>query len=170
MALTGWILPILIGLVASVLLFAILYNDPYIKSKFSDLGALIQLETSRPVYYGMGWMSNNTFASNQLPAPIVQGEITTFNSPLYSGNPITFPVYNYFPKTPLNPTITKSNTNSSTNSNAKSNTNTDDLAFVNPGTAYDAHKAYYWALSGGYPMYIVPSSDMNKVRGVEDKI
>ena len=168
MAYTGWILPILIGIVASVLLLTILYNDPYIKSKFSDLGALIQLETSRPVYYGMAWVPNNANAPNQLQAP-VEGNITTFNSPLYYGNPVSFPIYNYFPQTPLNPTIPTKN-----NSNIPTIPTTNDLAFTNPNTAYDAHKAYYWALSGGYPypypMYILPTTDMDKVRGVEDKI
>lgn len=170
MAYTGWILPILIGIVASLLLLAILYNDPYIKSKFSDLGALIQLETSRPVYYGMGWVPNNALASNQLPTPVSpNGNITTFNSPLYYGNPVSFPIYNYFPQTPLNPT-----TPTKTNSNTPTIPKTNNLAFANPNTAYDAHKAYYWALSGGYPypypMYILPATDMDKVRGVEDKI
>jgi hypothetical protein len=171
MALTGWILPTLIGFVAAILLFSILYNDPYIKSKFSDLGALIQLETSRPVYYGLGWVPNNDFSSKQLPPPITQGNITTFNSPLYTGNPVSFPIYNYFPQTPLNPTnknVAVKNTN--TNKVVENNS----FAFTNPNTAYNAHKAYYWALSGGYPypypMYVLPATDMDKVHGVEDKI
>jgi hypothetical protein len=176
MALASWILPILIGFVASVLLFAILYNDPYIKSKFSDLGALIQLETSRPVYYGVGWVPDN--ANNQLPPPVAQGNITTFQSPLYDGNPVSFPIYNYFPQTPLNPkpTSTSSTTSSTSTTPTKPTTkaSTEDAAFANPNTAFDAHKAYYWALSGGYPypypMYVLPATDMDKVRGVEDKI
>lgn len=172
MALTGLILPTLIGFVAVVLLFSILYNDPYIKSKFSDLGALIQLETSRPVYYGMGWVPNNDYASKQLQPPITQGNITTFNSPLYTGNPVSFPIYNYFPQTPLNPTPTNKNVsvkNTNTNTNNKVAGN-NGFAFANPNTAYDAHKAYYWALSGGYPypypMYVLPATDMDKVHGI----
>jgi hypothetical protein len=175
MALSSWVLPTLIGIVSAVLLLTILFNDPYIKSKFSDLGALIQLETSRPVYYGMGWVPNNNFASNQLPPPVAQGNITTFNSPLYTGNPVSFPIYNYFPQTPLNPVPTNkqvSITNTNTNTNKVATTN--NLAYTNPNTAFDAHKAYYWALSGGYPypypMYVLPATDMDKVRGVEDKI
>lgn len=39
----NWILPILIGIISAVLLVAILFND---KQKFSDLGAVIQLDTS----------------------------------------------------------------------------------------------------------------------------
>jgi hypothetical protein len=103
MALYSWILPTLIGFVAAILLLTILYNDPYIKSKFSDLGALIQLQTSRPIYYNIGWIPNNDFESTQLLPPIKQGNITTFNSPLYTGNPVKFPIYNYFPQTPINP-------------------------------------------------------------------
>lgn len=170
MALTNWILPILIGIVASILLLAILYNDPYIKSKFSDLGALIQLQTSRPVYYNVGWIPSDGYSSSQLPPPITQGNITTFNSPLYTGNPVNFPIYNYFPQTPLNPTPTNTEAKLAT----KPTSGTDDLAFANPNQAYNSHKAYYWALSGGYPypypMYIFPGKDMDKVRGVEDKI
>ena len=51
-----------------------------------------------------------------------------------------------------------------------------DMAFGTPDTTYDAHKAYYWALSGGYPypypfpMMYYPSTDMNKVHGIENKI
>jgi len=52
MVMQTWILPILIAIVATYLLISILYNNNQsIIQKFSDLGALIQLQTSRPVYY-----------------------------------------------------------------------------------------------------------------------
>jgi len=52
MFLQNWVLPILIGIVAAYLLMSILYNNyPEVRQKFSDLGALIQLQTSRPNYY-----------------------------------------------------------------------------------------------------------------------
>ena len=52
MFLQNWVLPILIGIVAAYLLMSILYNNySEVRQKFSDLGALIQLQTSRPNYY-----------------------------------------------------------------------------------------------------------------------
>ena len=178
MALKGWILPILIGAVAAVLLLAILYNDPYIKSKFSDLGALIQLETSRPAYYGLGWVPVN--GDYQLPPTPATGNITSVDSPLYVDGPLAYPVYNYYPQTALNPVptqntlVNKQVTVKNKNNNIQQTSQ--DLAFSNPNQTYDAHKAYYWGLSGGYPypypfsMMYLPSTDMDKVKGVEDKI
>ena len=52
-AMQSWLLPILIGLIAAILLVSILFND---KQRFADLGALIQLQTSRPYYYGLNWV------------------------------------------------------------------------------------------------------------------
>jgi hypothetical protein len=46
-----WILPFLIGIVSAYLLISIVYNNPVLRQKFSDLGAIIQLKTSQPVYY-----------------------------------------------------------------------------------------------------------------------
>jgi hypothetical protein len=161
MVLYSWILPILIGVIATWLLLSILYENPRVKQAFSDLGALIQLQTSRPVYYGVGWMPVDT--GNGAPLPLItQGPITEI------GNPN--PVFNYYPKTQLNPepTMTTTTTSSGNNSN--------NLAYRNPSTAYDAHKAYYWALSGGYPYpYPMPiiyggQVNMDKVRGIENKI
>jgi len=172
MAFKGWILPILIGFVFAVLLLTILYNDPYVKSKFADLGALIQLETSRPVYYGLGWNPINV--NNQLPIVPATSNITSVDSPLYTDGELDHPVYNYYPQTALNPTaniIANSTVNGSVLDNTKQ-----DLAFSNPNQVYDAHKAYYWGFSGGYPypypfpMMYLPSTDMDKVKGVEDKI
>jgi hypothetical protein len=62
-------------------------------------------------------------------------------------------------------------TTTSANTNATAGEN---LAFANPTQVFDPHKAYYWALSGGYPypfpVVVMPPTDMDKVRGVEDKI
>ena len=59
MVLQNWILPLLIGIVATYLLLSILYNNsPELRQKFSDLGALIQLQTSKPVYYA-NWIREN---------------------------------------------------------------------------------------------------------------
>ena len=163
-----WVLPLLMGIVATIVLFNILY-EPFIKQKFADLGALIQLQTSRPVYYPIGWIpvdNNKTVEPN--PS---QGPITNTDSPLSN---VSGPVYNYYPQTPLNPTPT--NKHFSIN-NTKANANT-NLAYANPEQVYDSHKAYYWAMSGGYPypypypfpLAVYSNVDMNKVRAVEDKI
>jgi hypothetical protein len=158
------VLPLLIGIVATIILLNILY-EPYIKQKFSDLGALIQLQTSRPVYYPIGWMpvdNNKTVEPN--PS---QGPITNTDSPLST---VSGPVYNYYPQTPLNPTPT--------NKHVIVNNPNANLAYANPEQVYDAHKAYYWSMSGGYPypypypfpLAVYSAVDMDKVRAVEDKI
>lgn len=173
MALQTWILPILIGIIAAFLLVAILFND---KQRFADLGALIQLETSRPYYYGLNWIPNEYTANIQPGA--IQGQITSVQSPLWINDldgVVNYPVYNYYPKAPLNPTK-PSTTNAlivPTNPNVAVASN-QELAFANPPQVFDSHKAYYWALSGGYPypfpVMVMPPTDMNKVHGVEDKI
>jgi hypothetical protein len=178
MALQTWILPILIGIIAAVLLIAILFND---KQRFADLGALIQLETSRPYYYGLNWVPLDYNAS--VPPGAMQGQISGAESPLWMNGVdgmVNYPVYNYYPKAPLNPTKSqdvKPAAVVSTNPNAVVNSSLDasqSLAFANPPQVFDPHKAYYWALSGGYPyplpVMIMPPTDMDKVRGVEDKI
>lgn len=165
MALQTWVLPILIGIVAAILLVAILFNDTY-KQKFSDLGALIQLQTSRPYYYG--YVPINYDATVPPNAP--QGQISPSDSPLWVDGGAT-PIYNFYPKAPLNgkPNVAPSNVPASTLSAADSG-----LAFANPNNGYDSHKAYYWALSGGYPypypVMVMPPTDMDKVHGVLDKI
>lgn len=168
MAFQSLILPILIGLVAAVLLLTILYQ-PQIVNKFSDLGALIQLQTSRPYYYGIGWVPDDY----SKPVPASPSQIAM--APDYSASIPNgaVPMYNYYPQTPLNPPKNV-NKNVSVNSKAKNNNNRKDLAFVNPNPTYNSHKAYYWALSGGYPypypVMFLPPTDMDKVSGVEDKI
>jgi hypothetical protein len=52
MFLQNWFFTVLIGIVATYLLMSILYNNyPEVRQKFSDLGAILQLQTSRPAYY-----------------------------------------------------------------------------------------------------------------------
>ena len=66
MFLQNWVLPILIGIVAAYLLMSILYNNyPEVRQKFSDLGALIQLQTSRPNYY-VNWVPENQSVYNNV--------------------------------------------------------------------------------------------------------
>jgi hypothetical protein len=163
------LLPLLIGIVATIILFNILY-EPYIKQTFTDLGALIQLQTSRPVYYPIGWIpvdNNKTVAPNSS-----QGPITNIDSPLSN---VSGPVYNYYPQTLLNPISTNKHVTVNNNNNKN---NTYNLAYVNPEQVYDAHKAYYWSMSGGnpypypypFPLAVYSAVDMNKVRANEHKI
>ena len=66
MVLQNWIFPLLIGIVSAYLLLSILYNNyPHIRQKFSDLGALIQLQTSRPYYY-TNWVPENQSVYNNV--------------------------------------------------------------------------------------------------------
>ena len=102
MILQTWVLPILIGIIAAVLLVAILFND---KQRFSDLGALIQLETSRPYYAGLNWIPIDY--NSRVPPGAIQGQISGADSPLWLNGvdgTANYPVYNYYPKAPLNPT------------------------------------------------------------------
>ena len=174
MALYTWILPILIGIIAAVLLLAILFNN---KQRFADLGALIQLESSRP--YGVinvsSWLPLNY--SSVVPPGATQGQISGAESPLWMNGidgSVSYPIYNYYPKAPLNPAKNATATAISNIANAGITNADNSLAFANPPQVFDSHKAYYWALSGGYPypfpMLVMPPSNMDKVAGVNDKI
>lgn len=102
MILQTWVLPILIGIIAAVLLVAILFNN---KQRFADLGALIQLETSRPYYAGLNWVPIDY--NSRVPLGAIQGQISGADSPLWLNGvdgKANYPVYNYYPKAPLNPT------------------------------------------------------------------
>lgn len=179
MSLQTWILPILIGIIAAILLLAILFND---KQRFADLGALIQLQTSRPYYAGLNWVPLDY--NSTLPPGANQGQVSGAESPLWMNGldgTVNYPVYNYYPKAPLNPTkplATKSIATAAVPTNPHVVVNGSDasqaLAFANPPQVFDSHKAHYWALSGGYPypfpVMVMPPTDMDKVHGVEDKI
>lgn len=158
MVLTDWILPILIGIVASILLLSILYNNKTLRQKFSDLGALIQLETSRPVYYGLGWVPNNI--NNNIPISGQPQKITVVDTPLLDNGISPYPIYNYYPTTPLNATLP------TIKSNVK---NGDDMAF-NPGLVFHPYDAVYYGLSGYPPVVLYPPTNIDNVKGVEDKI
>ena len=57
MVMYDWVLPLLIAFVATYILMSILYNNsPELRQKFSDLGALIQLQTSRPYIIQIGFL------------------------------------------------------------------------------------------------------------------
>lgn len=159
MAINSWILPILIGVVSVFFLMSILYMNPYMKQKFSDLGAIIQLETSRPVYYpALQWVATDGGYRSTTPPP---PPYASYNSPSYDGT--LSPVYNYFPQTPLNPTATQP---------AAVQPLVSDLAFVNkPNSEYNSHlAAYYGSFPYVLPYYAYPPTNIDKVKGVEDRI
>ena len=168
MTIQSWVLPILIGFIAAFLLIAILFKDN-LKQRFSDLGALIQLQTSRP-YYGLGYVPINYDAT--IPPGAVQGQITNTDSPVWVDSGVPYPIYNWYPKAPLNPTPTNTLSNKLDLQKEKQ----DNLAYPTPDQTYNSHKAYYWALSGGYPypypypVMVMPPTNMDNVRGIENKI
>jgi hypothetical protein len=101
MVLIDWVLPLLIGIVAAVLLLSILYNNnPRLRQHFADLGALIQLETSKPVYYGARWVPVDS--NVQIPTQQPSGNITNMDSPFFPQGSVVPPIYNYYPQTGLN--------------------------------------------------------------------
>lgn len=149
MAFKSWILPLIIGIVCVIFLMSILYPEVMQKQQFTDLGAVIQLETSRP-YIGVGYVPNVTY--------------TTPGTDLS----VPYPVYNYYPQSPLNPPTYTEGTGSLSvpiNSN-------DNHAFINqPSSVKRAHNVAYY---GGYPYplpkWIFPATNIDNVKGVEDKI
>lgn len=94
MVLQNWILPILIGIVATYLLMSILYNNsPRLRQKFSDLGALIQLQTSRPYYYA-NWVPENKMVYNNVMDSygIPKNDMTIGTRELNHGYPMVYPI------------------------------------------------------------------------------
>jgi hypothetical protein len=159
MALKSWILPILLGIVAAFFLMSILYMNPYMKQKFYDLGAIIQLQTSRPFYYpALQWVATDGgYRSTEAQPP----PYASYNSPGYDGSIV--PVYNYFPQTPLNPVSTPP---------ATIQPPINDLAFASqPSKDYNSHlAAYYGSFPYVMPFYAYPPTDIDKVKGVQDRI
>ena len=114
MVLIDWVLPLLIGIVAAVLLLSILYNNsPRLRQHFADLGALIQLETSRPVYYGARWVPVDSDV--QIPTQQASENITNMDSPFFPQGSSIPPIYNYYPQTGLNLIPTNQNNNKQVN-------------------------------------------------------
>ena len=170
MVLIDWVLPLLIGIVAAVLLLSILYNNnPKLRQHFADLGALIQLETSRPVYYGAGWVPVDS--NVQIPNTQPTGHITNMDSPFFPQDEVVPPIYNYYPQTGLN--LIQDNNNTQVNKHVNTNSNIDsNLAFKPRNVAYP-YDSYYYGFSGGvapYPVMMYPATNIDAVRGVEDKI
>ena len=95
MVLQNWILPFLIGIVSAYLLMSILYyNSPTFRQNFSDLGALIQLQTSRPAYYA-NWVPENQSVYNDVMQSygIPQNNMNVGTSrDLNQGYPMVYPV------------------------------------------------------------------------------
>jgi len=157
----NWILPLLIGIIAAFMLMNIVYNNPKLKQTFSDLGAFIQLQTSRPYYNGIGWVPVNY--DYVLPQSPPLERITSVDSPLYPEGSLVPPVYNYFPETPLIPMTVENH--SVPSHNARNN-----LAF-NPHIMSKPYDSYYYGFTGyPYPIQMYPPTNIDKVRGIESKM
>jgi hypothetical protein len=95
MVLQNLILPFLIGIVAAYLLMSILYyNSLTFRQNFSDLGALIQLQTSRPVYYA-NWIPENQNVYNDVMQSYgIQQNTMNIGIPkdLNQGYPMVYPI------------------------------------------------------------------------------
>jgi hypothetical protein len=94
MVLQNWILPILIGIVSAYLLLSILYNNyPHIRQKFSDIGALIQLQTSRPYYY-TNWVPENQSVYNNVVKSygMQPSDMMVGTRELNQGYPMVYPI------------------------------------------------------------------------------
>ena len=95
MVLQNWILPFLIGVVSAYLLMSILYfNSPTFRQNFSDLGALIQLQTSRPVYYA-NWVPENQSVYNDVMKSYgIPPNDMNYGTPkdLNQGYPMSYPI------------------------------------------------------------------------------
>ena len=94
MVLQNWIFPFLIGIVAAYLLMSILYNNyPEIRNKFSDLGAITQLQTSRPVYYA-NWIPENQGVYNEVinSYGITPNDMTIGTREMKNGLPMAYPI------------------------------------------------------------------------------
>ncbi len=150
MALQTLVFPIIIGIIAAFFLISILYQDFDTKQKFSDLGALIQLETSRPVLY---------------PAYVSANPSVNYTSPS-SNLLVSYPVYNYYPQNPLNAN------DFATPISKAAVQKIDNRAFVNkPDSGYNAHlSAYYGGFPYPLPFAIYPPTNIDNVKGVEDRI
>lgn len=100
MVLQNWILPFLIGVIAAYLLMSILYNNsPILRQKFSDLGAIIQLQTSRPAYYFDYVPQNDTISSNIVGSRYAKAEYVN------GENMINNPYLGYLPNPHINPHV-----------------------------------------------------------------
>ena len=127
MVFKDWILPILIGCIASFILISILYNNDnstlnnsyYLQQNFANIGALIQLQNFHNSNKPWVPLENNCVVSNELNNDNVNTnnnsnnsnttatnkqygmKITTTNSPVYSGETTNKPLYNYYPQISL---------------------------------------------------------------------
>jgi len=91
MFLENWILPFLIGIVAAYLLMSIVYNNS--RNKFSDLGALIQLQTSRPYYYAHWVPENQSVYDNVISSYGAQpSDMMIGTRELNQGYPMAYPM------------------------------------------------------------------------------
>jgi hypothetical protein len=94
MVMYNWVLPLLIAFVATYILMSILYNNsPELRQKFSDLGALIQLQTSRPYIYTNWVPANQNVYNNVMDSYGAQPRNMMIGTrELNQGYPISYPI------------------------------------------------------------------------------
>ena len=109
MLVTDLILPILIGIIASILLLSILYNNKNdIKQKFLDIGEGLLYEQNFNTTNSHIWMPlKNECNINQSILDTMNNnnqkiKITTIDSPLYDGEIQSEAIYNYYPQIAMN--------------------------------------------------------------------
>ena len=109
MLVTDLVLPILIGIIASILLLSILYNNKNdIKQKFLDIGEGLLHEQNFNTTNSHIWMPlKNECNINQSILDSMNNnnkkiKITTIDSPLYDGEIQSEAIYNYYPQIPMN--------------------------------------------------------------------
>ena len=114
MVLVNWVLPILIGIVASIALISILYNNRKVKDYFADiLGTkqddyfkldLYETKKWQPITYNQNETIENNTHCNSSNLDNTNLKITSIDSPLYIGNnkDMNMSIYNYYPKVLVN--------------------------------------------------------------------
>jgi hypothetical protein len=81
-----WLLPILIGIVAAIALISILYNNPKVKQAFADIGAMMQLNASKPQVMTVmpvileNFENSNYNSNSQLELLTDNGQLTELQS------------------------------------------------------------------------------------------
>ena len=114
--------------------------------------------------FGQGGQQQNQNANRNLtppastPTPAPPQKITTIDSPL-SNVAAPYPIYNLYPPTPIVATLPTQGIPTQ---------NGDDTAF-NPGLVFHPYDAAYYGLSGYPPVVMWPPTNIDKVKGVEDK-
>ena len=116
-----WVLPLLIGIVAAIALISILWNNPTVKTYFTDINyeGFTQGKSSnlgnhdikvwKPIPYNQNEtidIPEHEYIERKIKCDAknldnMNLKITTMDSPLYTGDNKGIPIYNYYPKVKL---------------------------------------------------------------------